>query len=156
MSSPNPMSASDLEQYFTRYATFERRAADLHPANRNAILSVLRAHRITHVVVTFDGYGDSGQIEAVESWRGEAEAELPAITVEILQLLFESSEPEMIAQPLPDAIETLAYHYLGQAHCGWENNDGAYGEFVFDVAGGTITLDYNERFTDSTNYSHEF
>ena len=30
-------------------------------------------------------------------------------------------------------------------HDGWENSDGAYGDFTFDVAERTITLDYNER-----------
>jgi hypothetical protein len=37
----------------------------------------------------------------------------------------------------------------GDTHCGWENNDGAYGDFIFDVAKRTITLDFNERYTAS-------
>src|SRR3546814_9296187 len=46
-----------------------------------------------------------------------------------------------------EAIEDLAYDLLRQTHCGWENNDGAYGEFTFDVTAGTITLDRSEEHT---------
>ena len=53
-----------------------------------------------------------------------------------------------------EATENLAYDLLRQKHRGWENNDGAFGEFTFDVAAGMISLDYNERFTSSENYTH--
>ncbi len=33
-----------------------------------------------------------------------------------------------------DAIERLAYDFLEETHDGWENSDGAYGDFIFDVA----------------------
>jgi hypothetical protein len=46
----------------------------------------------------------------------------------------------------------LAYSFLRQTHEGWENNDGAFGDFTFDVAERSITLEYNERYTE-TNYS---
>ena len=64
--------------------------------------------------------------------------------------------PEILSQPFRDAIETLSYAFLQETHAGWENNEGGYGDFVFDVAAGTITLDYNERIETSENYSHEF
>jgi hypothetical protein len=34
---------------------------------------------------------------------------------------------------LHEAIDTLCYDYLEGSHGGWENNDGAFGEFHFDV-----------------------
>ena len=37
-----------------------------------------------------------------------------------------------------------------------ENNDGAYGDVIFDTEEETITLDYNERYTASENYTHTF
>jgi hypothetical protein len=57
---------------------------------------------------------------------------------------------------LTEAVENLAWDYLEERHAGWENNDGAFGTFVFDVAGRTITLEHNERFTDVTTSTHEF
>ena len=56
---------------------------------------------------------------------------------------------ERQTQPIRDAIETLAYDFLDKTQSGWENNEGAYGDFTFDVAARTITLDYNERRTES-------
>ena len=54
------------------------------------------------------------------------------------------------------AIEHMAYELLGQTHGGWENNAGAYGEFIFDVAAETITLEFNMRFEDSEFFEHTF
>lgn len=53
-------------------------------------------------------------------------------------------------------IERLVYDLLTDTHCGWENNDGAYGDFTFDVAERTITLDHNERYTASEYSQHVF
>jgi hypothetical protein len=57
---------------------------------------------------------------------------------------------------MPEAIEQLAYDFLRETHDGWENNAGAYGDFYFDVAERTITLNYNERFEDSEYTQHVF
>lgn len=37
-----------------------------------------------------------------------------------------------------------------------ENNDGAYGEFCFDARARSIHLEFNERFTSSELYTHDF
>ena len=55
-----------------------------------------------------------------------------------------------------DAIERLAYDLLEETHGGWENNEGAYGEFVFDVAERTIRLEYNERVMETEYSEHEW
>jgi hypothetical protein len=49
-------------------------------------------------------------------------------------------------------VETLAYEVLAMTHCGWENNDGAFGDIVFDVAERTITLEYNERYSSFEHF----
>ena len=55
-----------------------------------------------------------------------------------------------------DYIEQLACDFLEDTHSGWENNDGGFGTFTFDVAQRSITLDYDERYTETNNYVHEF
>ena len=55
-----------------------------------------------------------------------------------------------------DAIERLVFEFLGMTHDGWENSDGAYGDFTFDIAERTITLDYNERYMQSEYSQHVF
>src|SRR3546814_8961736 len=102
------------------------------------------------------GSGDSGQIEDIQAHAGDQLADIPTTPVEIARLDFHATEPERLTEPLSEAIETLAYAFLEQTHGGWENNEGAFGEFVFDVAGETITLDYNERVETSENHTHEF
>jgi hypothetical protein len=58
--------------------------------------------------------------------------------------------------PLREAIEELCYSYLEQDYGGWENNDGAFGEFIFDVATRKIGLEFNSRFTDHARFDSAF
>jgi hypothetical protein len=131
-----------------------RLCVELRLHNKTVVFDALDAAGIATVVVSFDGYGDSGQIERVEV-EGAVDA-LPAATVEIATAIWGELEPQRQSMSLADAIEKLIYDFLGSAHDGWEDNDGAYGEFTFDVADRTIRLDYNERYTASVKYSHEF
>ena len=57
---------------------------------------------------------------------------------------------------LQKAIETLAYDYLEDTHPGWEINDGAFGTFLFDIPGRSITLDYRQRYTEVDISTHQF
>ncbi len=43
------------------------RTDELLPTNKTALFDALATANITAVVVTFDGYGDSGQIENIEA-----------------------------------------------------------------------------------------
>jgi hypothetical protein len=131
-----------------------RLRAELRLQNKTAVFDALAAAGLATVVVSFDGYGDSGQIERLEV-EGAVDV-LPAATVEIATLISGELEPQRQSMSLADAIEKLIYDFLGSAHDAWEDNDGAYGEFTFDVVDRTIRLDYNERYTASVNYSHEF
>ena len=58
----------------------------------------------------------------------------------------------MTSSPTPDRKSVV----LSDTHGGWENNDGAYGEFCFDASARTIHLEFNERFTSSELYTHDF
>ena len=56
--------------WIAQYKNHARRAAEAWPANKAALLDALARAGITSVVVNFDGYGDSGQIERIDSPRG--------------------------------------------------------------------------------------
>ncbi|MDE2563341.1 MAG: hypothetical protein KGL48_13950 [Sphingomonadales bacterium] len=148
--------AFDADSFMARYAAYQQRGAELNAANKLTLFTALSVAGITSVTVTFDGSGDSGQIESVAAKAGDVDATMPESEIEIATADFHRIEPERLTQPLAEAIETLAYAFLEETHGGWENNEGAYGEFVFDVAAGTISLDYNERIETSENYTHEF
>ena len=129
---------------------------ELHPRNKTALFDALAAAGITLVIVCFDGYGDSGQIENIEVKSGDVTVAMPQADIEIARAVWDQAEPERSLISVADAIEQLAYDFLEQTHGGWEDNDGAYGDFTFDVAQRTITLDYNERYTASEYSQHVF
>jgi hypothetical protein len=66
------------------------------------------------------------------------------------------SEPQRSTVSIREAIEHVAYDFLSETHDGWENNEGAFGEFTFDVAKRTVTLDFNYRIIDSEHSQHVF
>ena len=130
--------------------------AELFALNKTALLDALAFAGVTRVVVSFDGYGDSGQIENMEAQVGDDPVTMPGTAIEIAESVWDQPEPKRSSVSISDAVESLAYDVLEKTHCGWENGDGAYGDVIFDVAEGVITLDYNERFTASENYTHTF
>lgn len=151
-----PTFSPDYSAYLAREAERDRLNAELLPANKAALFGALAAAGIAIVVVTFDGYGDSGQIESIEARDAQGEVALPEEHIEIASAPWEGTEPERRTLSVRKAIETMAYRFLEQTHGGWENNEGAYGDFTFDVAEQTITLEYNERLMTSEFYEHGF
>ena len=145
--------AADGEGMSDRIA-HNRPLAEMRLQNKTVVFDALAAAGVARVVVGFDGYSDGGQIERLEV-EGAIDA-LPATTVEIATPISGEAEPNRQSMSLADAIEKLVYDFLENSHWGWEDGDGAYGEFTFDVVDRTINLDYNERYTASVNYSHEF
>lgn len=158
MTEPNTTLAPSFD--FTAWEA-ERRAheaaqAAIRPANKAALFSVLSAAGITSIDVSFDGYGDSGQIESIDAKADQADTSLPEATVNLTLIGWRDTDPTERTMPIRQAIEHFAYDCLAQTHGGWENNEGAFGTFVFDVADQSITLDYNQRFEDVTSFEHAF
>jgi hypothetical protein len=156
MTDPEPTPAADQAPWEVKQREYDRLAAELLAVNKTALFTALAAAGIEIVTVTFDGYGDSGQIEAIESSVGDAHRDLPAVHIELARHDWGSPDVHRHHHTVQEAIETLVFALLGEAHGGWENNDGAYGDFTFDVAKRTITLDYNERLTASEYSQHVF
>jgi hypothetical protein len=127
------------------------------PLNKAALFAVLQAAGIQRVIVHFDGAGDSGQIESIDATApDETAVKLPDGTIEIRTPLWDGSGVQTETMSARDTIEKLAYDFLEEVHDGWENEDGAYGEFILDVAELTIRLEYNERVMTTSYSEHEF
>jgi len=148
--------ANRIAEYDKSYAQQLARREQIMPINKATLFDALAAAGITTVIVKFDGSGDSGQIENIEAQNGDDPVTIPDRAIEFLNAVW--CEPEIAHDDctIRDAIEEMAYEFLRQTHDGWENEDGAHGEFAFDVETRTITLDYNERYISSENYTHEF
>jgi len=155
MTDETPAPALDPDAFMRRYREYQARAAELHAANKATVLAALRDAGISKVAVSFNGYGDSGQIDDVQVKAGDADAQLPDSSVEIARATLESNTTERLGKPLADALETLCYAMLEEKYGGWENNEGAFGEFIFDVAADRIVLDFNYRIETSENHTHE-
>lgn len=148
--------AAPLSDWEMKAAAQAKLEAELFTFNKAALFNALGLASVTRVVVSFDGYGDSGQIENVEAQAGDEPITMPAAAIEIAEAVWDQAEPKRSSVSIAAAVESLAYDVLERTHRGWENNDGAYGDIIFDVAEGVITLDYNERYTASENYAHTF
>lgn len=153
---PMPPSTIDFASVFAAHLKQADREAELRPANKERLFDALSTAGISHVTVTFDGEGDSGQIESISAWAGDAAVEFPSVEIPYAAITWDNPAVEMRQLSLADVVEQLAYDLLADTHVGWENNDGAYGEFCFDAAARCIHLEFNERFTSSELYTHDF
>ena len=147
---------NDPEATFASYDRYREALGKAGQSNKTVVFDALAATNITHVHVEFNGEGDSGSITSVTVHRGQEQVELPATAVTLQQASWGSSELRSTEEKLSQAVETLCYAYLEEKHGGWENNDGAYGEFRLDVAARTVELDFNGRFSDTFTENHTF
>jgi len=122
--------SSALQSYYAR----EREALATEPAVR----AELRALGVVTVSAEYDGVGDSGQIEQI-SFLDASDA---AQTIQI-------------GEATRERVESLLYALLELRHDGWENNDGAFGSFRWNLIDETIEHEHNQRYTDHETSMHE-
>jgi hypothetical protein len=84
------------------------------------------------IVVSYDGEGDSGGVERISVERADR-------TVEDVPRAREDAE----------LLEDLCLSVVCERFYGFENNDGGYGEVLFDLAGASIALRHVYRDTES-------
>jgi hypothetical protein len=99
----------------------------------------LKEAGVAIVHIEYDGVGDSGQIESVTYVGAQGQPVNPAGQVTITE----------------DQLMDLFYDLLEAGHPGWENNDGAFGEFEWDLTADTLHQSHSDRFTDYETTEHE-
>jgi len=85
--------ASDWE---LKHLAQERLQTELQPANKTALFDALAASGVTVVLVTFDGCGDSGQIEDIEVKAGDSVVAIPSGEIEIASAEWGQAEPSLL------------------------------------------------------------
>lgn len=154
---PTPVPGFDPTSWLAQEQARDRLRASIRPENKAALLEALAQVGITTVLVEFDGYNDSGQIQDISAHAGpDLAVRLPKGSVEIAKVEYGGLDILRRTLSVKEAIEHLVYNLLEETHGGWENNEGAYGDFLFDVAARTITLNYNERIETSEYTQHVF
>ena len=99
----------------------------------------LQAAGIDRVEILYDGCGDSGCIDSITYTDGQGSA------VDVAGKLAMTEEELM----------DLFYDLTQARHPGWENNDGAYGEFHWNLKDDALKHIHNDRFTDYDTTEHE-
>ena len=134
----------------------------IYMENLRRILPVLRQHGIEAVTVSFNGEGDSGSIDDISYAPREHGDEIKSVPVEHFgtSTFFDEGQWRRQAglrqSTLNEALDELTYDYLEETGVDWYNNDGGYGELVIDVQAGTVSLNVQVRYTNtSTEYSAE-
>jgi hypothetical protein len=106
--------------------------------------------------VEFDGEGDSGGITEIKAYAGDEAKPLPDGKLTMQETSWGADTSKEVDLPVRDAIERFCYDALEIHHWGWENNDGAYGDFDFLVSENKIELTFNGRYSDTYTESQEF
>jgi hypothetical protein len=135
----------------------------------NLLFDTLAQTKVSSIEVSFEGCGDSGQIEAVDYTDANSkridEAYLNKIIVkgsEKTSYHQWDEKKKMLVKTEPregnvrEIVEEICYDKLGASHGGWEINEGSYGTFLFDVAGRKVTLEYNERIEEVRTSEESF
>jgi hypothetical protein len=143
----------DYQKFESDWAAYQLRLEATNATNLTVIMEALAKLGIESVEVTFDGYGDSGQVEDITCEGGAGK--LDGVTVTVETTLF-CGNTETSERPLQEAVEQLCYGLLESEHCGWEDNDGAFGTFTFEVPARKVHLKFNGRFIAHETFSHSF
>lgn len=132
----------------------------------SAIDDAIKRFAIEKIEVTFDGCGDSGQIEDVTCvTKNGGDIDLKEINVGKVKFIrgyqYNSDgtmKPltEIREANFEEVIEEICYNMLEDSHGGWEINEGSFGTFTFDFATGKVNLEYNERIESVETSNIEF
>jgi hypothetical protein len=118
---PAPGSPEALAAMEARMAEMRERERQERVEERARLLAELRALGATTLEAEYDGYGDSGNVEAITT--------VPDL-------------PEVDAVPgLADFLWSVAY----AEHSGFENNEGGGGTVAWDLVADRIDLDHYDN-----------
>ena len=143
--------------------------ADRLKYHSNLLFDTLAQTKVSFIEVSFEGCGDSGQIEAVDytdaNGKGIDEAYLNKTIVkgsEKTSYHKWDEKKKMLVKTEPregnvrEIVEEICYDKLGASHGGWEINEGSYGTFYFDVSTRKVRLEYNERIEEVRTSEESF
>lgn len=102
------------------------------------LLPMLREAGAAKLVIHYNGEGDDGSIESVDTYAKEDDEQ--SVTVAGLD---------------ENKIGEAAVNVLAGLDIDWDTDDGAYGYVSLTISTGKITVENNQRFHDSTYSEHE-
>lgn len=122
------------------------------------LIQKLKECGIKEVVVSFDGSGDSGQIEDVSfGSMQKPDASVEWVVTDstwVNGVWVEKHEVKSI--DIHSALESFCYEALEDAGIDWYNNDGGYGELRINLDPIEVYLEVNTRYTHTDTSSFGF
>ena len=133
----------------------------LYKYNQECLFKHFRKIKAKQAEITFDGSGDSGQIESssIDGKHFIKNSKKSGIVEGFISHTCTTFLGEGGLQHgwntkvcLYEAIEDYCYNILESEHGGWEINAGSFGEFVLDARGDKLVtkLTMNERYEETT------
>ena len=133
-----PDSDPSIQELLERFAlSSQNRLQTSQDKLRNEIIPALMASGVANVEAAYSGYGDSGAIDGVQ-YRDKSGVRV---------------EREKIPAVLTEKLENVLYEFLP---AGFEINDGGQGTLTLDVQAGTVKLEHEENYTESTSSTDEW
>lgn len=123
--------------------------------NEAQLYAMLVALGITKVVVSFEGSGDSGAIDDIQT-TPTVDLEAHSILIAVRDGGKHFVNGKWVSPPLEEkevkletAITTIVYDWLENTGVDWYNNDGGFGTWIWR-APDTVTVEINVRETTYT------
>jgi hypothetical protein len=143
-----------MADFAVREAERQSRVGEEIEQLKSVLVQCLQAAGIARVEVRFDGGGDSGAVEELLCFDAAEDAVACPDTAIALSRKDQPDGVRIYAPPtLQAALEQLTYLALERHHPGWENNDGAAGQLVIDVAEARFALECSLRFVATDDHS---
>ena len=99
----------DAQAILAKHDAYAAACRDCLRTNLDSLLATLSTAAVRCVTITFDGSGDSGQIEDIECDADHDPLSDDTISVDWLCVGWHEPTPERVTRTLRDAIETFAY-----------------------------------------------
>lgn len=124
--------------------------------NCRLVFDYLEKRNFKEIKATFDGCGDSGQLEELTADNQNSKElfnEMVPFSAIHNGTEWDEKKKEWIELPhregtLGELLEQIVYDKLNADHSGWEINSGSFGEFVFNIKKRKINFVYNERYEE--------
>jgi hypothetical protein len=168
-SKTKPVQMPKFDNIMEQIQADQLKKSDRVKYHSNLLFNTLAQTKVSSIEVSFEGCGDSGQIESVDytdaNGKGIDEAYLDKTIVKgsakTCYHQWDEKKKKLVKTKaregnIREIVEEVCYDKLGSSHGGWEINAGSYGTFRFDVAGRKITLEYNERIEDVRTSEESF
>jgi hypothetical protein len=128
--------------------------------NKDFVFDIMEQEGIASFEVSFDGSGDSGQIESIsldDKLLGRNMKGCKVKNGSRYDPVTKTSSPVWENDvTLQSLIEGVCYDILEDNFGGWEINDGSYGTFSFDVKKRKASLTMNERVMEVNTNEYKF